>query len=265
VMSLDAFGPYPPISESHVDMDGAWALYEAWVKIQLGKADIALVYAYGKSSPGDIRRVLTRQLDPYTLGPLWLDSVSVAALQAPSGARRRDVHRSADGRGRGGQSAGRAGEPVRPAHRRPRPRDPAEGAGVRGAPAQARLPTDHRRRRRADPRRRRRGPRAERAPGVDPGQSTTASRPRRSACATSPVRCRPSWLRPRPAWPTARSTSPSSRVPLRPSRSYPALGVGLDRQTVREPRRGGARRHPEHERGPGSGLGEAGHPSDPAC
>ncbi len=66
-------------------MDGAWALYEAWVKIQLGKADIALVYAYGKSSPGDIRRVLSRQLDPYTLGPLWLDSVSMAALQARAG------------------------------------------------------------------------------------------------------------------------------------------------------------------------------------
>src|SRR4029078_12533724 len=61
VMSLDARRPWPPISESHVDMDGAWALYEAWVKIQLGKADIALVYAYGKSSPGNIRRDLTRQ------------------------------------------------------------------------------------------------------------------------------------------------------------------------------------------------------------
>jgi acetyl-CoA acetyltransferase len=85
VMSLDAFGPFPPISESHVDMDGAWALYEAWVKMQLGKTDIALVYAYGKSSPGNIRKVLTRQLDPYTLGPLWPDSVSLAALQARAG------------------------------------------------------------------------------------------------------------------------------------------------------------------------------------
>ena len=50
-------------------MDGAWAVYEAWVKMQIGKADIALVYAYGKSSPGDIRRVLTRQLDPYYTRP----------------------------------------------------------------------------------------------------------------------------------------------------------------------------------------------------
>ncbi|MEI7592079.1 MAG: thiolase domain-containing protein [Actinomycetes bacterium] len=85
VMSLDAFGPWPPISESHVDMDGAWAMYEAWVKMQMGKTDIALVYAYGKSSPGNIRRVLSRQLDPYSLGPLWLDSVSIAAMQARLG------------------------------------------------------------------------------------------------------------------------------------------------------------------------------------
>ncbi|KAA0234017.1 MAG: hypothetical protein JJLCMIEE_00882 [Acidimicrobiales bacterium] len=82
VMTLDAVGPWPPISESHVEMDGAWALYEAWVKIQTGAADTALVYGYGKSSPGDLPRVLSRQLDPYYFGPLWLDSVSVAALQA---------------------------------------------------------------------------------------------------------------------------------------------------------------------------------------
>ena len=85
VMSLDAFGPWPPISESHVDMDGAWALYEAWVKMQMGKTDVALIYAYGKSSPGDIRRVLSRQMDPYTVGPLWLDPVSMAAMQARAG------------------------------------------------------------------------------------------------------------------------------------------------------------------------------------
>jgi acetyl-CoA acetyltransferase len=85
VMALDAFGPWPPISESHVDMDGAWALYEAWVKMQMGKADVSLIYAYGKSSPGNIRRVLSRQLDPYYLGPLWVDPVSLAALQARAG------------------------------------------------------------------------------------------------------------------------------------------------------------------------------------
>ncbi len=82
VTTLDAIGPWPPISESHVEMDGAWALYEAWVKMQTGEIDTALVYSYGKSSPGSIRDVLSRQLDPYYLQPLWPDSVSLAALQA---------------------------------------------------------------------------------------------------------------------------------------------------------------------------------------
>lgn len=81
-MALDGVGAHPPISESHVETDGAWALYEAWVKIQTGEADTALVYAYGKSSPGRVRDVLTRQLDPYYTAPLWPDSVAVAALQA---------------------------------------------------------------------------------------------------------------------------------------------------------------------------------------
>ena len=82
VMTLDGVGAKPPISESHVEMDGAWALYEAWVKIQTGAADTALVYGYGKSSPGALRDVLSRQLDPYYLAPLWPDSVGLAALQA---------------------------------------------------------------------------------------------------------------------------------------------------------------------------------------
>ena len=82
VMTLDGVGPWPPIQESHVEMDGAWAVYEAWVKLQLGEIDSALVYCYGKSSPGDLPMVMTRQLDPYSVGPLWPDSVSLAALQA---------------------------------------------------------------------------------------------------------------------------------------------------------------------------------------
>ena len=84
VSTLDGVGPWPPIQESHVEMDGAWALYEAWVKLQIGEIDTALVYGYAKSSPGDLPMVLTRQLDPITVGPLWPDSVSMAALQARS-------------------------------------------------------------------------------------------------------------------------------------------------------------------------------------
>jgi acetyl-CoA acetyltransferase len=82
VSGLDSVGAWPPICESHVEMDGAWALYEAWVKIQTGQADSALVYGFGKSSMGDLPEVLALQLDPYLVTPLWPDAVSVAALQA---------------------------------------------------------------------------------------------------------------------------------------------------------------------------------------
>jgi acetyl-CoA acetyltransferase len=82
VSGLDAVGAWPPIQESHVEMDGAWALYEAWVRLQHGDVDSALVYSFGKSSLGDLPDVLVHQLDPYVLAPLWPDSVSLAALQA---------------------------------------------------------------------------------------------------------------------------------------------------------------------------------------
>ncbi|MEU8542511.1 thiolase domain-containing protein [Streptomyces sp. NPDC048717] len=81
-MTLDGVGAWPPLSESHVETDGAWALYEAWVRLLTGETDTALVYAYGKSSPGSLRDVLSRQLDPYYTAPLWPDSVALAALQA---------------------------------------------------------------------------------------------------------------------------------------------------------------------------------------
>lgn len=82
VNAVDAIGAYPPICESHVEMDAAWAFYEAYVKILAGEAETALVYGFGKASAGLLRRVLALQLDPYTAAPLWPDSVSVAALQA---------------------------------------------------------------------------------------------------------------------------------------------------------------------------------------
>jgi acetyl-CoA acetyltransferase len=82
VQTLDAIGAFPPISESHVEMDGAFALYEAWVKLQAGEIDTALVFSYGKSSPGSLRDVLALQLDPYFLAPLWPPADAVAAIQA---------------------------------------------------------------------------------------------------------------------------------------------------------------------------------------
>jgi acetyl-CoA acetyltransferase len=96
VSALDAVGAWPPISESHVEMDAAWALYEAWVRLQHGDVDTALVYGFGKSSQGDLRQIMTLQLDPYYLAPLGPDQVSLAALQAQaylqrSGAKEDDL------------------------------------------------------------------------------------------------------------------------------------------------------------------------------
>ena len=85
ITAIDAIGAFPPIAESHVEMDAAWALYEAWVKICTGEADTALVYGFGKSSAAKLRRTLALQLDPYTVAPLWPDSVGIAGLQARFG------------------------------------------------------------------------------------------------------------------------------------------------------------------------------------
>jgi len=82
VTVLDAVGAWPPIRESHVEMDGAWALYEAWVALQHGDIDVALVYAFGRPTQGDLNRVLGAQLDPYCVAPLGADALSLEALQA---------------------------------------------------------------------------------------------------------------------------------------------------------------------------------------
>ena len=82
VGAVDALGAWPPISESHVEMDGAWALYEAWIKIQTGACDAALCFGFGRASMGTLPETLTLQLEPYTLAPLGIDAIGLAALQA---------------------------------------------------------------------------------------------------------------------------------------------------------------------------------------
>ena len=138
VTSLDAAGAWPPVCESHVEMDGAWALYEAWVKLQVGEQDAALVYCFGKSSMCNISEVLSLQLDPYYMGPLWPDAMSLAALQArllleKGKASERDLAEVV------ARSRRRQGQPQRPARRGLRGGRAAGGADGRLAAAQARL------------------------------------------------------------------------------------------------------------------------------
>ncbi len=82
VSNIDGVGAWPPVYESHVEMDAAWALNEAWLRLQLGDIDVALVIGSGKSSPGKPREVFPLQTDPYVMAPLGADPVSLAGIQA---------------------------------------------------------------------------------------------------------------------------------------------------------------------------------------
>jgi acetyl-CoA acetyltransferase len=82
VQNIDGVGAWPPVYESHVEMDGAWALFEGWLRLMLGDIDIALVIGSGKSSPGEARATFPLQTDPYVSAPLGIDPVSLAGIQA---------------------------------------------------------------------------------------------------------------------------------------------------------------------------------------
>jgi acetyl-CoA acetyltransferase len=82
VSNLDAIGAWPPKRDSHVEMDGAWALFEAWLRLQEGDIDIAVVTGSGRSSTGDPALIYPMEMDPYFLAPLGVDPLTFAALQA---------------------------------------------------------------------------------------------------------------------------------------------------------------------------------------
>jgi acetyl-CoA acetyltransferase len=84
VQNIDALGAWPPKRDSHVEMDGAWALYEAWTRLQLGDIDIALAMGSGRSSTADPALIYSMEMDPYYLAPLGADATSLAAIQARS-------------------------------------------------------------------------------------------------------------------------------------------------------------------------------------
>ena len=82
VQNTDAYGMVPAINESHVEMDGAWAVYEAFVRLLQGDIDVAMAVGVGKNSNSDPATLFTVEFDPYYLTPLGADTWSLAALQA---------------------------------------------------------------------------------------------------------------------------------------------------------------------------------------
>jgi acetyl-CoA acetyltransferase len=82
VAALDVMGSWPARQDLHLEMDGSFAAYYAWLKIQTGEVDTAMVCGHGKTSEGEPERVLNLQLDPYYQAPLGLTPTATAALQA---------------------------------------------------------------------------------------------------------------------------------------------------------------------------------------
>ncbi|HEY7107566.1 MAG TPA: lipid-transfer protein [Acidimicrobiia bacterium] len=82
VGNLDAIGAWPPKRDSHVESDGAWALYEAWIRLHHGDIDIAVVTGSGRSSTASPLLIYPMEMDPFYLAPLGVDPVTFAALQA---------------------------------------------------------------------------------------------------------------------------------------------------------------------------------------
>ena len=113
VAALDVMGSWPPRQDLHLEMDAAFAAYYAWVRMQAGECDTAIVVGHGKTSEGEPERVLNLQLDPYYQAPLGLDA---------------DLDRGA------------AGERLHGAHRRDRPRPRRRSRRATAPPARA-IPT----------------------------------------------------------------------------------------------------------------------------
>lgn len=82
VAALDVMGSWPARQDLHLEMDGSFAAYYAWLKMQTGEVDTAIVCGHGKTSEGEPERVLNLQLDPYYQAPLGLTPTATAALQA---------------------------------------------------------------------------------------------------------------------------------------------------------------------------------------
>ncbi len=82
VAALDVMGSWPARQDLHLEMDGSFAAYYAWVKIQTGEVDTAIVCTHGKTSEGEPERVFNLQLEPYYHAPIGIGPTASAALQA---------------------------------------------------------------------------------------------------------------------------------------------------------------------------------------
>ena len=81
--NLDAIGAWPPKRDSHVEMDGAWAMYEAWLRLHHGDIETAVVTGSGRSSTADPALIYPMEMDPFYLAPLGVDPVTLRRAAGP--------------------------------------------------------------------------------------------------------------------------------------------------------------------------------------
>src|SRR5207245_1309685 len=79
VGALEVMGSWPPTQDLHLEMDAAFAAHYAWIRMQAGDCDTALVCGHGKVSEGEPRRILNLELDPYYQAPTGLHPIATAA------------------------------------------------------------------------------------------------------------------------------------------------------------------------------------------
>ena len=170
VAGLDAVGAWPPVRESHVEMDAAWALYEAWVAIQTGEVDSALdlrlrqVVARRPARDHDAAdRPVLRRCRCGRRWSTWPRCRRARYLDASGRDRAATSPRS-----RPARSATRRRTRTRCARATSTADDAARAAGDARPAARRRHRADHRRRGRDRDRGRRPRPHGVRAAGVDP-------------------------------------------------------------------------------------------------
>src|ERR1043166_9271760 len=81
VEALDVTGWWAARQDLHLEMDAAFAAHYAWIRMQTGECDTALVCGYGKNSEGEPEHLLNLELDPYYQAPLGLGSTATPPLQ----------------------------------------------------------------------------------------------------------------------------------------------------------------------------------------
>ena len=109
VSNIDAIGAWPPKRDSHVEMDGAWAMYEAWLRLQHRR--------HRRRGGHGLRAFVDRRSRahlPDGDGPVLPRAARRRPVElrraAGAGADRRGQgHRAPDGRGRGAQPPRRQG------------------------------------------------------------------------------------------------------------------------------------------------------------